>query len=69
MTKLERGSKEGGGAVSSTAASADAYQFCVGAMLLSLYIVNKSGGLIYHRDFSSLAKLDTNDTLRLGSIW
>ena len=38
-------------------------------MLLSLYIVNKSGGLIYHRDFSSLVKLDTNDTLRLGSIW
>ena len=38
-------------------------------MLLSLYIVNKSGGLIYHRDFSTLAKLDTNDTLRLGSIW
>merc|ERR1739848_262990 len=38
-------------------------------MLLSLYIVNKSGGLIYHRDFSTLVKLDTNDTLRLGSIW
>ena len=35
-------------------------------MLLSLFVVNKSGGLIYHRNFSSLAKLDTNDTLRLG---
>lgn len=38
-------------------------------MILSLYIVNKSGGLIYQRDFSQRAKLDTNDTLRLASMW
>ena len=40
-------------------------------MATSLYIVNKSGGLIFQRDFGppSGARLDTNDTLRLASIW
>eukprot|EP00793_Prasinoderma_coloniale_P004464 PRCOL_00000225-RA len=37
----------------------------------SLFIVNKSGGLVYHRDFGACARgiLDTNETLRLGSIF
>lgn len=38
-------------------------------MANSLYIVNKSGGLIFQRDFGEAAKLDTNDTLRVASIW
>ena len=39
-------------------------------MILSLYVVNKSGGLIYQRNFSNSGKLvDTNDTLRLASVW
>ena len=37
---------------------------------LALFVVNKSGGLIYHRDFSpGGVRLDTNDTLRVASIW
>jgi hypothetical protein len=39
----------------------------------SFFIVNKSGGLVFHRDFASPQRrappLDTNETLRLGSIW
>lgn len=39
-------------------------------MLLSLYINNKAGGLIYHKDFAAhAAKLDTNDHLRLASTF
>ena len=39
-------------------------------MLLTLYINNKAGGLIYHRDFAAhAAKLDTNDHLRLASTF
>uniref|UniRef100_A0A7S2IS43 Trafficking protein particle complex subunit n=1 Tax=Haptolina brevifila TaxID=156173 RepID=A0A7S2IS43_9EUKA len=38
--------------------------------LLSLYVNNKAGGLIYHRDFAShAAKLDVNDQLRLASTF
>lgn len=37
--------------------------------VFNLFIVNKSGGLIYYKDFGSLAKLDTNDSLRLASTW
>ena len=38
--------------------------------LLSLYINNKAGGLIFHRDFAAhAAKLDTNDHLRLASTF
>ena len=40
------------------------------SMLLTLYINNKAGGLIYHRDFAAhAAKLDTNDHLRLASTF
>lgn len=39
-------------------------------MVFSVYIINKSGGLIFQRDFGDTpSKLDTNDTLRLASIW
>ena len=38
-------------------------------MIRSLYVVNKSGGLIYHREFRGPGRLDTNDTLRVASIW
>ena len=38
--------------------------------LLSLYVVNKSGGLIYTKDLSKdVARVDLNDSLRLASIW
>ncbi|KAF5836619.1 component of TRAPP complex [Dunaliella salina] len=37
--------------------------------IYTLYVVNKSGGLIYSRDFTSVAKVDLNDALRLASIW
>jgi len=37
--------------------------------IFNLFIINKSGGLIYYKDFGSLAKLDTNDSLRLASTW
>jgi hypothetical protein len=38
--------------------------------LLSLYINNRAGGLIYHRDFAAhAAKLDVNDHLRLASTF
>ncbi|TMW68355.1 hypothetical protein Poli38472_005823 [Pythium oligandrum] len=39
-------------------------------MLHSLYIINKSGGLIYQQDLSHAApKLSSNDHLRLGSTF
>mmetsp|Transcript_28190 Transcript_28190/g.43872 ORF Transcript_28190/g.43872 Transcript_28190/m.43872 type:complete len:155 (+) Transcript_28190:93-557(+) len=39
-------------------------------MFLSLFIVNQSGGLVYHRPLSPLApKIDTNDWLRIGSTF
>ena len=39
-------------------------------MLLTLYVNNKAGGLIYHKDFAShAAKLDVNDHLRLASTF
>jgi len=38
--------------------------------LLQLFIVNKSGGLIFNRNLSSLApNLSVNDALRLGSTF
>mmetsp|Transcript_19006 Transcript_19006/g.25047 ORF Transcript_19006/g.25047 Transcript_19006/m.25047 type:complete len:149 (+) Transcript_19006:60-506(+) len=39
-------------------------------MFLQLFIINKSGGLIYKQDLSTLApKVTTNDWLRLGSTF
>lgn len=39
------------------------------SLIYSLYVVNKSGGLIYSKDFESSARLDLNESLRLASIW
>lgn len=42
-------------------------------MLHALYIINKSGGLIYQQDLKDLSpaapKLSSNDHLRLGSTF
>lgn len=39
-------------------------------MILSLLILNKAGGLVYHRDFSnSLTKLSSNDYLVLAGTF
>lgn len=41
-----------------------------GGAVLSLMVINKSGGLIYNRDFVPRpSKLDVSDSMRLGSIW
>ncbi|KAK9831217.1 hypothetical protein WJX74_007988 [Apatococcus lobatus] len=37
--------------------------------LYALYVINKSGGLIYYKEFVPIASLNLNDTLRLASIW
>lgn len=40
------------------------------AMLFSLYVINKAGGLIYQQDLSAAApRLSSNDHLRLGSTF
>eukprot|EP00823_Brevimastigomonas_motovehiculus_P007951 TRINITY_DN712_c0_g1_i1.p1 TRINITY_DN712_c0_g1~~TRINITY_DN712_c0_g1_i1.p1 ORF type:complete len:179 (-),score=20.25 TRINITY_DN712_c0_g1_i1:147-683(-) len=37
--------------------------------IYSLYIINKSGGLIYQKDFANVPKMDTNDYINLGSMF
>ncbi|KAM0831280.1 hypothetical protein ACQ4PT_065653 [Festuca glaucescens] len=37
--------------------------------IYSLFIINKSGGLIYYKDYGSAGRMDTNDSLRLASLW
>ncbi|KAK7305522.1 hypothetical protein VNO77_43428 [Canavalia gladiata] len=39
------------------------------AAIYSLYIINKSGGLIYYKDYGSAGRMDTNDSLRVASLW
>lgn len=39
------------------------------AAIFSLYIINKSGGLIFYKDYGSAGRMDTNDSLRLASLW
>ncbi|KAL3685808.1 hypothetical protein R1sor_003830 [Riccia sorocarpa] len=39
------------------------------ASLYNLFIINKSGGLIFYKDYGSTRRLDTNDSLRLASLW
>ncbi|GBF88227.1 trafficking particle complex subunit 4 [Raphidocelis subcapitata] len=39
------------------------------SLIYSLYVINKSGGLIFSRDFEGASRLDLNDSLRLASIW
>ncbi|MCO5611853.1 hypothetical protein L7F22_066112 [Adiantum nelumboides] len=37
--------------------------------IYNLFIINKSGGLIFYKDYGSTGRLDTNDSLRLASLW
>ncbi|KAJ0432594.1 putative trafficking protein particle complex subunit [Helianthus annuus] len=39
------------------------------AAIYSLYIINKSGGLIFYKDYGLQRRMDTNDSLRLASLW
>ncbi|XP_038988838.1 trafficking protein particle complex subunit 4-like isoform X1 [Phoenix dactylifera] len=39
------------------------------AAIYSLFIINKSGGLIFYKDYGSAGRMDTNDSLRLASLW
>ncbi|MBA0749769.1 hypothetical protein Gogos_003662, partial [Gossypium gossypioides] len=39
------------------------------AVIYSLYIINKSGGLIFYKDYGSKGCMDTNDSLRVASLW
>ncbi|KAI7725548.1 hypothetical protein M8C21_018764, partial [Ambrosia artemisiifolia] len=39
------------------------------AAIYSLYIINKSGGLIFYKDYGLQGRMDTNDSLRLASLW
>ncbi|PPR91662.1 hypothetical protein GOBAR_AA29029 [Gossypium barbadense] len=39
------------------------------AAIYSLYIINKSGGLIFYKDYGSKGRMDTNDSLRVASLW
>uniref|UniRef100_A0A804R146 Trafficking protein particle complex subunit n=1 Tax=Zea mays TaxID=4577 RepID=A0A804R146_MAIZE len=39
------------------------------AAIYNLFIINKSGGLIYYKDYGSAGRMDTNDSLRLASLW
>ncbi|KAJ0500026.1 putative trafficking protein particle complex subunit [Helianthus annuus] len=38
------------------------------AAIYSLYIINKSGGLIFYKDYGLQGRMDTNDSLRLASL-
>ena len=37
--------------------------------VFSVWIVNKSGGLIFYKNYADKNTLDINDTLRLASVW
>ncbi|RRT49977.1 hypothetical protein BHE74_00052389 [Ensete ventricosum] len=39
------------------------------AAIYSLFIINKSGGLIFYKEYGSAGRMDTNDSLRLASLW
>ncbi|PON66569.1 Sybindin-like protein [Trema orientale] len=39
------------------------------AAIYSLYIISKSGGLIFYKDYGSAGRMDTNDSLRVASLW
>ncbi|KAI3875816.1 hypothetical protein MKX03_023739 [Papaver bracteatum] len=38
------------------------------AAIYSLFIINKSGGLIFYKDYGFAGRMDTNDSLRLTSL-
>ncbi|KAG9439320.1 hypothetical protein H6P81_019485 [Aristolochia fimbriata] len=44
-------------------------QFNRMAAIYSLFIINKSGGLIFYKDYGSAGRMDTNDSLRVASLW
>ncbi|GKB74428.1 DNA replication licensing factor MCM3 homolog 1, partial [Tanacetum coccineum] len=44
------------------------YPTVIMAAIYSLYIINKSGGLIFYKDYGLQGRMDTNDTLRLA-LW
>jgi hypothetical protein len=35
----------------------------------SVWVINKSGGLVYQKNYADVPGIDTNETLRLASIW
>lgn len=35
----------------------------------SVWIINKSGGLVFQKNYADVPTIDTNETLRLASIW
>ena len=35
----------------------------------SVWVINKSGGLVYQKNYADVPEIDTNETLRLASIW
>ena len=35
----------------------------------SVWVINKSGGLVYQKNYAAVPGIDTNETLRLASIW
>lgn len=37
--------------------------------IVSLYVISKSGGLVFSKDFAEITRVDLNDSLRLASIW
>lgn len=39
------------------------------AIIFNLFVINKSGGLIFYKDYGTQGRLDTNDSLRLASLW
>ncbi|XP_022767551.1 trafficking protein particle complex subunit 4-like [Durio zibethinus] len=39
------------------------------AAIYSIYIIDKSGGLIFYKDYGSKGRMDTNDSLRVASLW
>mmetsp|Transcript_38101 Transcript_38101/g.82836 ORF Transcript_38101/g.82836 Transcript_38101/m.82836 type:complete len:136 (+) Transcript_38101:214-621(+) len=39
------------------------------ATIFSLVIINKSGGLIFQKDFTETARVDTNEAMTQASIW
>ncbi|KAG1659336.1 hypothetical protein FOA52_008390 [Chlamydomonas sp. UWO 241] len=39
------------------------------SLALTMYVINKSGGLVFSKDFAEVARVELNDSLRLASIW
>ncbi|KAK8939131.1 hypothetical protein KSP39_PZI011615 [Platanthera zijinensis] len=39
------------------------------AVVYNLFIITKSGGLIFYKGYAKFLRMDTNDSLRLASLW